>query len=202
MRVQQMLSPGCLVWGDPYEEAGLLDSCFDVFRRLRDDWPEEESFVHGLGPEDRAGRFTADPFPPPSALAEAYSRMLTTLLAEPARQSGLARWGLRSVRLSADHAHVLRWLYPRAKFVFLTRDPHDALRAYKAACRQRCSGSPTRGHSMSAPIACRSSIRPLTITCARSSFRIQRAGSCFSAGVTLGRGTASGRGWKAGSAPS
>jgi Sulfotransferase family len=36
------------------------------------------------------------------------------------------------VRLSADHAVYLKWLFPRAKFLFLIRNPYEAWRLYAA----------------------------------------------------------------------
>ena len=42
------------------------------------------------------------------------------------------RWGIKEVRLSADHAFCLRWLFPRAKILFLIRNPYDAFRSYAA----------------------------------------------------------------------
>jgi hypothetical protein len=50
-------------------------------------------------------------------------------LAEPARQRGFARWGFKEVRLGATEATFLHWLYPRAKFVLLSRHPYDAYRS-------------------------------------------------------------------------
>ena len=42
-----------------------------------------------------------------------------------------ARWGFKEVRLSAEDALYLCLLFPRAKFVFLVRDPLDAYASYK-----------------------------------------------------------------------
>jgi hypothetical protein len=39
------------------------------------------------------------------------------------------RWGLKEVRLGATKASLLHWLYPRAKFVILSRHPHDCYRS-------------------------------------------------------------------------
>jgi hypothetical protein len=55
--------------------------------------------------------------------------MLTSWLAEPARQRGYLRWGLKEVRFGGAEALVLRWLFPRCRFVVLVRHPFDAYRS-------------------------------------------------------------------------
>jgi hypothetical protein len=42
------------------------------------------------------------------------------------------RWGFKEVRLSADYALYLEFLFPRAKFIFLVRDPLTAFASYKS----------------------------------------------------------------------
>jgi hypothetical protein len=54
------------------------------------------------------------------------------MFAQPARAAGRERWGIKEVRLSADHATLLRWLYPRSKLLFLIRNPYDAFRSFAA----------------------------------------------------------------------
>ena len=44
---------------------------------------------------------------------------------------------METVRLSADHAFLLRFLFPRAKFLFLIRNPYDAFRSYDTIRRER-----------------------------------------------------------------
>ncbi|HET9663096.1 MAG TPA: sulfotransferase, partial [Burkholderiales bacterium] len=56
---------------------------------------------------------------------------LDSWLGQPARAAGRDRWGLKEVRLTADHARYLQWLFPKARFLFLYR---DVLRSW-ASCR-------------------------------------------------------------------
>ncbi len=135
--LQRMLSSECLVWGEPYEEGGLFDSMPDLFRRLHAFWPEEPSFFSGQDTDFRTRAFIANLYPPPRALLGSYVQFFENLFARPAREAGIARWGIKSVRLSADHACFLRWLFPRAKIVFLVRSPYDAFRSYATIRRQR-----------------------------------------------------------------
>ena len=51
----------------------------------------------------------------------------------PARKSGFSRWGFKEVRLGASAAVLLRWLYPSAKFILLTRHPFDCYRSFADA---------------------------------------------------------------------
>jgi hypothetical protein len=71
-------------------------------------------------------------YPHPQHLLSAYLAWFGALFAVPARATGKERWGIKEVRLSADHAAFLRWLYPQAKFIFLIRNPYDAFRSYAA----------------------------------------------------------------------
>ena len=50
-------------------------------------------------------------------------------LGEPARELGYTRWGFKEVRLGASEAILLRWLYPNAKFIILSRHPYDCYRS-------------------------------------------------------------------------
>jgi hypothetical protein len=76
--------------------------------------------------------FIANLYPPPERLLDAHLAMFDRLFAQPARAAGAERWGLKETRLSADHAAYLKWLFPRAKFLFLVRNPYDAYRSYAA----------------------------------------------------------------------
>src|SRR6185312_1965624 len=62
----------------------------------------------------------------------AHQAYFARLFAEPARRNGAERWGIKEVRLDCDHAFYLRWLFPRARFLFLIRNPYFAWRSYAA----------------------------------------------------------------------
>ena len=64
-------------------------------------------------------------------MANAHLQYFRTLFAEPAQEFGVSRWGLKEVRLGGEHARYLSWLYPKAKFVFLVREPQAAYSSYK-----------------------------------------------------------------------
>jgi len=119
-----------LLWGEPYDECGLIQALAGTVRAFRSGWPPQEYYYTGAKPEQLAGEWIANLFPTPSALRDGHRAFFDTTLAAPARAAGASRWGIKEVRLDADHAHYLRWLYPRARFVFLYRNPLDAYQSY------------------------------------------------------------------------
>ncbi|MEX1026426.1 MAG: tetratricopeptide repeat protein [Candidatus Paceibacterota bacterium] len=135
--LQRMLSSECLMWGEPYGHGGLLDSLPDVFRRIRDFWPEDSFFYEGQDAKARASTFIANLYPSPQVLLDSYVGFFENLFARPAKDAGIDRWGIKTVRCSADHAYFLRWLFPQSKLIFLVRNPYHAFRSYDAIRRER-----------------------------------------------------------------
>lgn len=135
--LQRMLSRDCLMWGEPYGHGGLLLSVTDLFRRFRDFWPEDPFFFHQQSAESRTREFIANLYPSPQVLIDSYLLFFDNLFSRPAHEAGLDRWGMKTVRLSADHAFLFHFLYPRAKFLFLIRNPYDAFRSYDTIRRRR-----------------------------------------------------------------
>lgn len=69
-----------------------------------------------------------------------FLRSMALAAEEPQRR---ARWGLASAAFSGDYALYFKLLFPRAKFVFLHRNPLDAF----GALIERSSSEPTGGDS-------------------------------------------------------
>lgn len=134
--VQRALFSQCLVWGEPLGHGGLLEHLADPLRAVTDRWPEPHFLYRGQPADQLAERFIANLYPPMEHLVAAYLAWFEALFARPARAAGKSRWGIKEVRLSADHATFLRWLYPRAKLIFLIRNPYDAFRSYVARRQQ------------------------------------------------------------------
>jgi sulfotransferase family protein len=130
--LQRALMSHCLVWGEPFGHAGLLERLADPLRAVNERWPEPHFVYRGEPVETLAGRFVANLYPPPEHLLQAYLAWFEAGFARPARAAGKERWGIKEVRLSADHATFLRWLYPHAKFLFVIRNPYDAFRSFAA----------------------------------------------------------------------
>ncbi len=70
--------------------------------------------------------FTATLAPPISHLIKAHRSFIEILLKEPVEKVGREIWGLKLVRSNIDVAKYLQFLYPRARFIFLVRNPYDA----------------------------------------------------------------------------
>lgn len=113
-----------LIWGEPYGRAGLIPAMTRSAMTLRDDWPHAGHFSEDLtGLQDK---WIANLFPPPGAIKNSFFAQLDALLAQPAREAGFGRFGLKEVRLHGLDARFLNWIHPDARFVFLVRNPWDA----------------------------------------------------------------------------
>lgn len=123
-----MSDPGVLMWGEPYDECGPVQRMAEMLKAFRPGWPPEDYYYNDARP--KSGDWVANFFPRPEALRRGHRAFFDAAFAEPARHAGAARWGLKEVRLSVEHAHYLRWLYPAAKLVFLYRNPLDAYQSY------------------------------------------------------------------------
>jgi hypothetical protein len=129
--VQRLLasSGDVLVWGEPFgDRLPIHRLCQMLEPYAVDDLHSAYDLDHFRGNPSRS--WIANLNPGLRNLRRAHLAWFETLFARPARERGFARWGCKWVRLSACHAHYLRWLYPEAKLVFLVRHPLDALRSY------------------------------------------------------------------------
>ncbi len=134
--LQRMLTGdrSCLMWGEPAAHANALPNLAETFAGLTigesldptdgDTWLGETTLAHEwiaiLAPSLRDQR-------------AAHRQLLLRAYGDPARRSGYETWGIKEVRLSAPYAYYLRFLFPRARIVFLTRDPYRSWRSFKGA---------------------------------------------------------------------
>jgi hypothetical protein len=119
-----------LIWGEPYDECGLIQVLADSMMAFRPGWPPQEYFYDGTPPNQLSGEWIANLFPSLEDWRKGQRALFDTMFAEPAKRAGAERWGIKEVRLGAKHCAYLRWLYPRARFVLLYRNPLDAYRSY------------------------------------------------------------------------
>lgn len=122
-----------LCWGEPYGRSGLIPGLARAALALREDWPSAGHFAPEHLYQDLSKEWIANLYPPAEALKRSFKAQLDTLLGEPARERGYARFGLKEVRLHAVDARFLQWVYPAARFVFLVRNPWDAWASAKGA---------------------------------------------------------------------
>jgi len=125
-----MADPTVMVWGEPLDRCGILQSLAAQWRPLDGRWPNPR---HVLAPDRKppgVDEWIANLSPPIAALRHAQRRFLDTLFGEPARAAGRTRWGLKEVRLGLEEIRWLAALFPDARFALLVRDPVAAFESY------------------------------------------------------------------------
>ncbi len=132
--VQRMLmaSGTRLVWGEPFNASTIVQRLRAQLQPFDPSWPRADQLIDGGDNAPLSESWVADLYPPVSEIWHAHRAFIDRLLAVPAAQRGFREWGLKEVRLDIDDAHYLQWLYPRARFILLVRNPFDAWRSYRA----------------------------------------------------------------------
>ncbi|MBI3772173.1 MAG: sulfotransferase [Gammaproteobacteria bacterium] len=125
-----MSDSNVLIWGEPYDECGMIQALADTTKAFRSDWPPADYYYGGASPDKLSGEWIANLFPSLEDLRKGHRAFLDTMFAQPAKRAGTARWGIKEVRLGVEHGFYLRWLYPNARFLFLYRNPLDAYQSY------------------------------------------------------------------------
>ena len=131
-----MSSGSIIVWGEPYGRAGLIDHLSNPLKAITDTYPASEWFItqafsDSTSVSKLAGEWIANLYPDIDCLLESHIAFLINFFEKPAKKRGILRWGLKEVRLTIDHAIYLKWLFPRAKFLFLYRNPYNAYASYQ-----------------------------------------------------------------------
>ena len=128
-----MSKENILVWGEPYSHAGLLDGLASTMKAFTSRWPADDWFICNYDQAQLSHLWVANLYPEVRHLQTANTDFLSALFKTPANDLGFERWGIKDVRLTIDHAQYLKWLYPRAKFLFLYRNPYHAYISYRPA---------------------------------------------------------------------
>ena len=122
--------PRVLLWGEPLGEMALTSGIATIlnrlstFQELSEHYPLPDKTFSSL-----ATSWIATLYPPGNDLRMGLRALFEQWLGQPARKNGFERWGLKEVRLGATEAILLHWLYPKAKFVLLSRNPYDCYRS-------------------------------------------------------------------------
>lgn len=119
-----------LIWGEPYRHSAIIDSLAGQLRAFTDEWPLDEFFVDTFRDPDLSQQWIANFYPSLADLIAAHVAFLERVFAEPAQKFNARRWGFKDVTSTIDHACYLHWLFPKAKFIFLYRNPYHAYRSY------------------------------------------------------------------------
>jgi len=126
--------PSLLLWGEPLGRLALLPRLADALCAVSRAWPPADFWLRSTpAPGALARTWIANLYPPGPHLRAALRAMVLEWLALPARSRGFARWGLKEVRYGAAEGRLLRWLFPRARFVVIVRNLLDAYRSLSRA---------------------------------------------------------------------
>jgi len=122
--------PSLLLWGEPLGEMALLPRMTEMISHFISDrnlkeWRSQPP----LDSPALSQSWIANLYPPGVSFRAGLRSLFDQWLSEPAKQSGYLRWGLKEVRIGAREALLLHWLYPKAKFVIISRHPYDCYRS-------------------------------------------------------------------------
>ena len=127
-----MLVGRCLVFGEPYGRAVPVEHLARQLEPFSDAWPPDANFIDRRSSVDGlTHEWIANLAPPLEDLLRAHVAWFDALFRAPAERLGYARWGFKEVRLGIEHARYLRFVFPRARFLLLIRDPYAAFRSFK-----------------------------------------------------------------------
>ena len=117
-----MSSREVLVWGEPYDRAAPVHRVSSTLSSIAHDWPPQSHFSSIESLDSLSKSWVANLAPPITSMRAAHLAFFNAFLGLDGKQCEAARWGLKEVRLTIDHARYLRWLYPNARFLFVYRD--------------------------------------------------------------------------------
>lgn len=121
-----------LLWGEPYDRCNLVQQLSESLCCFNGSWPPQEYFLDEKRRADIGNSWIANLYPEQSTLLAAHRAFFDTLFAQPAKNEGATRWGMKEVRFGLQEALYLKLLYPRARFLYLHRDLTSAYLSYKS----------------------------------------------------------------------
>ena len=131
-----------IIWGEPFAHSAPIRSAAEAWipfnndeRRLPADWPLERFLLTSHSPSSLAETWIANLYPEPFELLAAQRAYLSALFGSPAAKAGISNWGVKGIRMGGGVAVFLQMLFPRARFVLLTRNPFDAFLSYREKLR-------------------------------------------------------------------
>ena len=128
-----MRNSDVLIWGEPYRYSEPIHRLArQVCAFAQPDWPPDFFFAdHYDQRSDFSEEFVANLYPSMQEFLGAHLAYFRSLFIEPTARFNRGRWGLKEVALTTDDACYLKWLFPRARFLFLYRSPYQAYRSYR-----------------------------------------------------------------------
>jgi hypothetical protein len=125
-----MSSGSIFIWGEPYRHADIVGGMARQVAAFNDKWPMANVFLERFGKGDLSGQWIANLYPRMEDFMAAHVRYFECLLVDPALKFNASRWGFKEIALTIGHARYLKWLFPRARFLFLYRNSYHAWRSY------------------------------------------------------------------------
>lgn len=119
-----------LIWGEPFGDRIPVCRLAATVAGFHAEDPHQKYSIDGYS-GDLSQQWVANLNPGADALRPAHLAYFENLFAKPAQQEGATRWGVKWVRLTADHAAYLKWLYPNCRILLLVRHPLHAYLSYK-----------------------------------------------------------------------
>jgi len=118
-----------VLWGEPFGGMDLITKMVHSVAHPMNPWNLDSALTLDPNSPSLATSWIADFYPPSEDFRLALRNFFDRWLGAPARRAGFVRWGFKEIRLSATEAMFLRWLYPGAKFIVLSRHPYDCYRS-------------------------------------------------------------------------
>lgn len=129
--LQRMLlkDPELIMWGEPYHRSNIIDNMIAQLTSLQGDWPPKDYYL-SKGENDQSEEWIANTWPTLKYLREAHLAYWNNLFETPTKNFGKSKWGIKEVRWGAKHVEYMKWLYPNAKFIYLSRNPLNAYASF------------------------------------------------------------------------
>jgi hypothetical protein len=118
-----------MLWGEPFDHAFPVHRLCQMILPVDDRWPRESYFADETEKNLFHQQWIANLSPTVIQLRNAQRDFLESWLRIPAETHGRKTCGLKEVRLTADHARYLKWLFPKARIIFTYRDVLDSYRS-------------------------------------------------------------------------
>jgi hypothetical protein len=126
-----MTDKSVLIWGEPLGHISYIGQLADLLTAITEQWPPDDNWLTHRPDIDLVRDWVANLAPDPGYLKAAHRAFLDNWLAVPARKNGFKRWGVKEVRWTGADGIVLRWLYPKARFLVIVRHPLTSYRSMK-----------------------------------------------------------------------
>ena len=119
-----------MLWGEPFGDTIPVPRLAATVENFTLDNPYTRYAIDQFSGEF-SNEWIANLNPGLEEVRRAHLAFFETLFARPAHGRGYTRWGVKWVRLTAEHGLYLKWLYPEAKFLLLVRHPLLAYQSYR-----------------------------------------------------------------------